>query len=1344
MSHRVTHRIVIAWSLLIAAGCSDTDLLDLGPYAAGVYEAKAGDVGIGADVLIDAIVQQDTNTGDAGETPDTAVDAGPDAGDGGGDTATDSVSSADAAALCGACDDGNVCTLDTCDPATGACSHVATSAPCSDGNGCTTKDLCVGTVCTGTALSCDDGNPCTTDGCEPTGANAGCSHGAAAGGCDDGDACTTADACAKGDCVGGPALNCDDGEACTADSCDPLKGCKHSATDAKGCDDSDPCTGGDTCAGGTCAGVSNGTCGCTADADCAKFATGDLCAGKLACDTTTKQCVLKPGSAVVCAAPGACGTEACDKKTGSCVKTTEKDGTACDADGSACTVADACKAGACVAGATTDCDDKNPCTDDACNPKQGCLHSPNNKVCDADGDTCTVVDYCQNGGCVPGSPKLCGDGKACTADSCDSKTGNCIYDSAAKDGAPCDADASICTLKDVCKAGVCLPGSDLKCDDENPCTSDGCNPLTGCTHAKNAQGCSDGNGCTVGDVCTDGGCKAGDLKTCIDGDKCTLDGCDAKTGSCTFVEIVGCSKKCTNAANCDDNNPCTNDICDSGICKNPANAAQCDDGSVCTSGEACSGGACVASGAKSCDDGNPCTDDSCHPKAGCQATANSAPCDADGDKCTPVDLCKDKGCTIGPKKACDDGNACTKDSCDGKTGACAHDAAIFAGDPCDADGSACTVADTCAGGICAKGKALACDDNNVCTTDSCDPKTGCVFSHAAGTCEDGDACTVGDSCAKGVCVTGKTKSCDDGKACTTDACDSKTGGCAATPIPGCGGFCAKDADCDDSNGCTVNSCDVSTGGCKSVPRVGNCKDGDKCWLYGVCSDGSCVGGNKAKCDDGNACTTDTCEGSSGQCVFTGHSKACDDGDPCTEGDVCAFAKCTSGSKKACDDKDVCTIDACAPKTGQCLHTATSDVPCDDGDACTTGETCDKGACKPAQLGKTLVRVGTGKAGYLDGAADKAMFAQPWSARRGPGGVIYVAELGSHRIRAIAQDGTVSTFAGSGKAGLVNGAKAAAQFYAPADAQPGLDGEVYVADLNNNVVRVIDDKGQVSTFAGKGVSGFVDGYKTVARFNLPTSLAVDESGVYVTDLGNHAVRLVTVDGQVVTLAGTGKAGLKDGPAAQAQFSAPYGIARGIDGGLYVADSGNHRVRFITSAGTVLTVAGTTQGFQDGPIQVALLDTPYGIAVGVDGAVYVAEIGNRRVRRVGLDGLVYTVYGDGTKATLDEPFGVAIDGTGGGWVASFTQNQIHRFRLPVTQCDDGNPCTTDACDKKTGVCAFASKQTGASCGAGCFATEVCQSGACVTGQPKNCDDNNNCTGDYCVAGGCKHVPIPKCSP
>ena len=172
-----------------------------------------------------------------------------------------------------ACDDGNACTSDSCDPASG-CKNIYNTASCNDGNPCTVNDACSSGKCAGGAeKDCNDGNTCTTDSCDPgvgckNVANAtacndnnpcttdtcdpliGCKFATNSASCSDGNACTVSDQCSAGKCVGTGATNCNDGNLCTADSCDPVKGCLHTA-DATVCDDSNACTI-DACNGGSC------------------------------------------------------------------------------------------------------------------------------------------------------------------------------------------------------------------------------------------------------------------------------------------------------------------------------------------------------------------------------------------------------------------------------------------------------------------------------------------------------------------------------------------------------------------------------------------------------------------------------------------------------------------------------------------------------------------------------------------------------------------------------------------------------------------------------------------------------------------------------------------------------------------------------------------------------------------------------------------------------------------------------------------------------------------------------------------------------------------------------------
>ncbi|MCJ2555482.1 MAG: hypothetical protein LN410_04740, partial [Candidatus Thermoplasmatota archaeon] len=165
------------------------------------------------------------------------------------------------------CDDGNVCTDDSCNPAAG-CVNTGNIAPCDDGDACTTADTCSLGICVGGAApDCDDANVCTDDSCDP---GTGCVNTDNIAPCDDGDACTTADTCAVGVCVGGAAPNCDDGNVCTDDSCNPATGCVN-ANNIAPCDDGNACTTADTCSLGICVG------GAAPNCDDVNVCTDDSC-----------------------------------------------------------------------------------------------------------------------------------------------------------------------------------------------------------------------------------------------------------------------------------------------------------------------------------------------------------------------------------------------------------------------------------------------------------------------------------------------------------------------------------------------------------------------------------------------------------------------------------------------------------------------------------------------------------------------------------------------------------------------------------------------------------------------------------------------------------------------------------------------------------------------------------------------------------------------------------------------------------------------------------------------------------------------------------------------------------
>ena len=251
-------------------------------------------------------------------------------------------------------------------------------------------------------------------------------------------------------------------------------------------------------------------------------------------------------------------------------------------------------------------------------------------------------------------------------------------------------------------------------------------------------------------------------------------------------------------------------------------------------------------------------------------------------------------------------------------------------------------------------------------------------------------------------------------------------------------------------------------------------------------------------------------------------------------------------------------------------------------------------------------------GYADGTGAAAQFALVYSVAVAGDGTIYVTDAGNHRIRKITPAGVVTTLAGSTQ-GYADGTGAAAQFSVPYGIAVAGDGMVYVGDSSNNRIRKITPAGVVTTLAGS-TQGYADGTGAAAQFKQPVFLVIDNSGViYVSDSGNHRIRKITPAGVVTTLAGSTQ-GYADGTGAAAQFYGPSGISFTGDGGLYVADTYNHRIRKITSAGVVTTLAGSTSGYADGTGAAAKFYYPFGISLTGDGSLYVSDAYNHRIRKI----------------------------------------------------------------------------------------------------------------------------------
>ncbi|HKN84750.1 MAG TPA: NHL repeat-containing protein [Pyrinomonadaceae bacterium] len=258
--------------------------------------------------------------------------------------------------------------------------------------------------------------------------------------------------------------------------------------------------------------------------------------------------------------------------------------------------------------------------------------------------------------------------------------------------------------------------------------------------------------------------------------------------------------------------------------------------------------------------------------------------------------------------------------------------------------------------------------------------------------------------------------------------------------------------------------------------------------------------------------------------------------------------------------------------------------------------------------------GDGAPLFRDGAqSTQAEFSDPFGVAVATDGTIYVADAGeSNRIRKIAPDGHVTTLAG-GSEGFSDGVGPAASFNTPSGLALSVDGDLFVADTGNNRIRKITAQGQVSTIAGDGTAGYIDGPAAQARFNGPIGVAVDSQGsVYVADTYNDRIRLITNDGRVSTVANG--------------FDTPCGIAIMSDGSIIVADTGNDRLSKIAPDGNITTLPSED------------LSSPIGLAVSHDDFIYVTELNRSRVVQVAPDGVARVIAE--SDSGFHQPTGVAI--------------------------------------------------------------------------------------------------------
>src|SRR5271157_2250007 len=307
-----------------------------------------------------------------------------------------------------------------------------------------------------------------------------------------------------------------------------------------------------------------------------------------------------------------------------------------------------------------------------------------------------------------------------------------------------------------------------------------------------------------------------------------------------------------------------------------------------------------------------------------------------------------------------------------------------------------------------------------------------------------------------------------------------------------------------------------------------------------------------------------------------------------------------------------------------------------------------------------------------GPATSAWLYQPHGVLVDSAGNLYIADYCNNRVRKVT-GGTITTIAGNGNSGFSGdgGPATSASIFSPSGMAVDSAGNLYIADDGNRRVRKVTG-GTIATIAGNGLYRYSGdgGPSTSASLNSPNGVAVDSAGnLYIADTYNDRIRKVS-GGTITTVAGNGTNGFSGdgGPATSASLFWPYGVAVDSAGNLYIADSGNNRIRKVTG-GTITTVAGGGSGLGDGgPATSASLALPYGVAVDSAGNLYIADFGNNRIRKVS-GGTITTVAGNGTQgfsgdggpatsASLFRPFGVAVDSAGNLYIGDSWNDRIRK--------------------------------------------------------------------------------------
>lgn len=331
-------------------------------------------------------------------------------------------------------------------------------------------------------------------------------------------------------------------------------------------------------------------------------------------------------------------------------------------------------------------------------------------------------------------------------------------------------------------------------------------------------------------------------------------------------------------------------------------------------------------------------------------------------------------------------------------------------------------------------------------------------------------------------------------------------------------------------------------------------------------------------------------------------------------------------------------------------------------ACGGGDPYDAGAHKTKYVAQASTFVGNGNYGVTDGTGSNVTFNNPTAVALSSDGNLYVGD--ANLVRQVTPAGVVSTYATLGTSVGIQGIAIDS------------NGNIYVSEFSNRIWKISNTTPPtIAVFAGNGSPGLSD--VSPVTFNSPKGLALDPSGnLYVADSGNHAIRKISplgvVSTVVSTVAGTGIAGHVDGTVANATFSFPAGVVADTSGNVYVADTVNNRIRKIsTTTGNVTTVAGSgAQGADDGTGVAASFNNPQGLTINGKGNIIVVDTGNHEIRTVTPLGVVTTLAGYGSSglanavglnAKFNAPMGIAVGPDGTFYIADNGNRMIRLLKM-----------------------------------------------------------------------------------